>query len=147
MFNQTSHSVFAVVIAALTTSRPALATETTPAGTGQAAASAAPAVPQKANAAPAAPRPAAENPYRCNPSQDIACTVIRETAQGTLIVTMRQRGHSAVAPAWVVISGAPPSPGPHLGGTVYVVPNSTESAQPIPQQAAMIESNGAPILD
>ncbi len=145
MFNQTSLSVFAVVIAALTTGGPALATETTPGGTGQAAAE--PAVPQKANAAPAAPRPAADNPYRCNPSQDLACTIVRETAQGTLIVTMRQKGHSAVAPAWVVISGAPPSSGPHLGGTVYVVPNSSESAQPIPQQAAAIASNGAPILD
>jgi hypothetical protein len=145
MFNQTSLSVCAVVIAALTTGRPALAAETTPGHTGQAAAE--PAVPQRANAAPAAPRPPAENPYRCNPSQDIACTIIRETAQGTLIVTMRQRGHSAVAPTWVVISGAPPSSGPHLGGTVYVVPNSSESAQPVSEQAAAIASNGAPILD
>src|SRR5437764_14784144 len=62
MFNQTSLSVFAVVIAALTTGRPALAAETTPGHTGQAAAE--PAVPQRANAAPAAPRPPAENPYR-----------------------------------------------------------------------------------
>src|SRR4051794_4108136 len=49
---------------------------------------------------------------RCHPQEDIACTVVRETARGTVIVTVRSFGGSATAPSpsWTVISGAPPVP-------------------------------------
>jgi hypothetical protein len=95
-----------------------------------------------------APRPpSADDPYRCHPSEDVSCTVVRETAQGTLIVTVRPKGHSGVIPAWVVISGTPPSPGPHPAGTVYVVPNGPPDAEAMAPQVALAPPNRAPILD
>ncbi|HVY37401.1 MAG TPA: hypothetical protein VHM31_05680 [Polyangia bacterium] len=95
-----------------------------------------------------APHPlAADDAYRCHPSEDISCTVIRETAGGTMIVTLRPAGQSAVSPAWIVVSGAPPSPGPHPPGTIWVVPSSTGQAEPSPQGQALNDVNGAPILD
>jgi len=99
---------------------------------------------------PAPPAPAeADDAYRCHPSEDVACTIIRETAQGTLIVTMRPGGASSAAPAWTVISGAPPTLGPHPGGTVYVVPNASPSSETASwaHEAALMPANGAPILE
>jgi len=146
MDERASLSFSAVLIASLTLCFPALGAETSAGAPGVPAAEHQAA--KKAAAAPVAPRPAAaDDPYRCRPSEDVACTVVRETAQGTLIVTMRPARHSAVAPAWVVISGSPPSAGPHPGGTVYVVPNSPADGQTVPHQAALIPPNGAPILD
>ena len=144
MSTRTSLSVSAAVIATLVMCLPAVAAETGASGPG------APApehrAPKKVANQPIAPRsPAAEDPYRCNPA-DISCTVVRETAQGTLVVTVRPTGQSAVIPAWLVISGAPPTPGPHPGGKVYVVPSTGGDAEPSPQ-AVLANVNGAPILD
>lgn len=126
---------------------PARAAETSPSGPGERGPEHL--APKKPAAnQPMAPRPtAAEDPYRCHPTEDVSCTVVRETLQGTLIVTMRPGSHSDYAPAWMVISGAPPSPGPHPGGTVYVVPNTTADAEPMPHQAVLLPANGAPILE
>jgi hypothetical protein len=144
MYKHTSLSV-AAIIATLTLGLPALAAETSPAGP-VAPAPEHRAAPKKVATQPVAPRPAAaEDPYRCNQA-DVSCTVVRETAQGTLIVTVRPTGQSAIIPAWLVISGAPPSPGPHPGGKVYVVPSSAEP-EPTAHQAALTYVNGAPILD
>jgi len=147
MHKRASLSLSAAVIATLTLCLPALAAETSPSGPG-AAGGPEHQEPKKAAPKPPAPRPAAtDDPYRCHPSEDVACTVVRETSQGTVIVTVRPRGRSALTPAWMVVSGTPPSPGPHPGGTVYVVPNTTADAEPTPHQAALVSSNGAPILD
>ena len=89
-----------------------------------------------------------DDPYRCHPSEDVACTIVRETAHGTLIVTMRPAGPAAPTPAWMVISGTPPTIGPHPGGTVYVVPSATFADPPSPgHQVALMPANGAPILE
>jgi len=146
MSKRTVLSVSAAVVAALTICVPALATETSPSGAEAGAAAPPPEAPVAKKAAPV-PRPApADDPYRCHPSQDVSCTVVRETSQGTLIVTMRPKGQSGRAPAWIVVSGAPPSGGPHRGGTVYVVPSDAD-AEPMTRQAALMPPNGAPILD
>ncbi len=138
MDKRVSLSVFAVVLATSAVGIPARAADTSLPSV--------PSVQKKAAAAqPVAPRPAPFDPYRCQPSQDISCTVVRETAEGTLIVTMRRAG--ARTPAWMVISGAPPSQGPHPGGTVYVVPSSTAEAQPGDRQAVALSPNGAPIIE
>jgi hypothetical protein len=146
MQKRTTLSVFAFVIATLAMCLPALADETNMSvaeqpGPEQQA-------PQKTAAQPVAPRPvAADDPYRCHPSEDISCTVVRETTQGTLIVTRRPPRRSGRAPAWIVINAAPPSPGPHPGGTVYVVPNATPDVESVPHQVAWTTPNGAPIID
>jgi hypothetical protein len=99
-------------------------------------------------ASPAPAPPATDDPYRCHPSEDIACTIVRETLSGTLIVTLRPVSPRAAAPAWTVVSGAPPTPGPHPGGTVYVVPNVAPSETASwPHQVALMPANGAPILE
>ncbi len=134
MDKRISLSVLAAVLATSTVAIPARAADTS-----------VPGVQKKAAADPVAPRPAPPDPYRCQPSQDISCTVVRETAQGTLIVTVRRGG--ARTPAWMVISGTPPSPGPHPGGTVYVVPASTAEAPPTDRQAVALSPNGAPIIE
>ena len=142
MDKRTSLSVSAVV-ATLIMGLPALAAQTGPSRPPDQAAEHQ--VAKKAAPQPAVPRPAPLDPYRCQPSQDISCTVVRETAQGTLIVTMRRAG-PARPPAWTVISGAPPLPGQHPGGTVYVVPNGTPDPASSDHQAWLLP-NGAPILD
>jgi len=98
-------------------------------------------------APPAVPAAADDDAYRCHPSEDIACTIVRETTHGTLIVTMRPAGPSAPTPAWMVISGSPPTVGPHPGGTVYVVPTVTFEPPPPGHQVALMPANGAPILE
>jgi len=157
MDKRTSLSVSVVVIATLAAfaglmvglSARAPAAETSPSGPGERGPDHL--MPKRATLAanqPVAPRLApADDPYRCHPSEDISCTVVRETAQGTLIVTVRPGGRSALTPAWMVISGTPPTPGPHPGGTVYVVPNTSADAEPMPHQAALMPANGAPILE
>ncbi|HVT06126.1 MAG TPA: hypothetical protein VHO67_01650 [Polyangia bacterium] len=146
MDKRTSLFMSAVVIALLTAWVPARAADT------RAADPAKPApehvVHKKTATQTVAPHPlAAEDAYRCHPSEDISCTVIRETAGGTMIVTFRPAGQSAVSPAWMVVSGAPPSPGPHPPGTIWVVPSSTDQAKPSAQEQALNSPNGAPILD
>jgi hypothetical protein len=146
MDKPTSFTLSAAVIALLALCGPAGAAE---AG----AADAAKPVPEhavrkKAATQPVAPHPAAaEDAYRCHPNEDIACTVVRETAAGTMIVTYRPAARSATTPAWMIVSGPPPSAGPQPGGTIYVVPTSTREPAPLPQQAALMYVNGAPILD
>jgi hypothetical protein len=91
--------------------------------------------------------PATDDPYRCHPSADIACTVVRETADGLVIATLRGPGVREDAPNWSVVSGAPPAPATTARGTVYVVPTATFTPAyhdgPLPMPLA----NGAPILD
>jgi hypothetical protein len=90
----------------------------------------------------------APDPYRCHPTEDIACTVVRETPQGTVIVTMRPAGAAAKPAAiWSVVSGSPPGPAgvTALGGTIYVVP--TSSPEPRADLSHPGPANGAPILD
>ena len=136
----------AVVIAVLTACVPARAAET-----GAADPAKPPpehAVRKKTATQPVAPhRLVDEDASRCHPSEDISCTVIRETAAGTMIVTFRPAAQSAVSPAWIVVSGAPPSAGPHPPGTIWVVPSSTGQAEPSPQEQVVNYVNGAPILD
>jgi hypothetical protein len=88
----------------------------------------------------AAARPHADRSYGCRPAEDISCTIVRETADGVVIVTQRPPGSSVPAPAWSVVSGPPPDGAQHAGGTIYVVP-ATKSA---PTEVASIT---APILD
>lgn len=146
MDKRTSLSMSAAVIALLTTCVPARAAESRAADPAKPAPEHA--VRKKTTAQPVAPHPlAAEDAYRCHPSEDISCTVIRETAAGTMIVTLRPAGQSAVGPAWMVVSGVPPSPGPHPPGTIWVVPSSAGQAEPSPQEQALNSVNGAPILD
>jgi len=100
-----------------------------------------PAVPREHVARPA------PDPYRCHPMEDIACTVVRETPQGTVIVTMRPAGAAAKPAVWSVVSGTPPGPVgvTALGGTIYVVP--TVSPEPRADLQHPGPANGAPILD
>lgn len=145
VMNKRISVLVSVALAPLTIGIPARAAETGASRGGEAAAEHQ--VPRKAAAEPAPPRPAPADPYRCQPSQDISCTVVRETAQGTLIVSMRRGGPGARLPEWVVISGAPPLQGRHPGGTVYVVPNDAAEVQPLDHQADVTSPNGAPILE
>jgi hypothetical protein len=147
MSKRASLSVSAAAIATLAICLPARAAGTA-AAPAQTTTQAPTQVPTKTPPPAPAPHPApADDPFRCHPSQDIACTIVRETVQGTLIVTVRPKGRSGTAPAWTVVSGAPPSAGPHPGGTVYVVPSSGADGESTFHQAALMTSNGAPILD
>ena len=145
MSKRASLFVSALVVALLAVRLPARAADTSAAVSSEQ--SPEHRAPKKAAPPPPAPRAAAaEDPYRCHPSEDISCTVVRETSQGTLIVTLRPKGQSAGTPAWMVINGAPPSAGPHPGGTVYVVPNTADT-ELLAHQTAYRSANGAPILD
>jgi len=105
---------------------------------------------------PARREPRRANPgdsdaYRCHPNEDIACTVVRETAQGMTIVTMRPGGQASSAASWSVVSGTPAGATAFPGGIIYVVP--TVSPAP-PQFQAMAQTqeptytaNNAPILE
>jgi len=145
MDKRTSLSMSAVVIAVLTACVPARAAETRAADPAKPAPEHA--VRKKTTTAVAAHPLVDEDAYRCHPSEDISCTVIRETAAGTMIVTLRPAAQSAVSPAWMVVSGVPPSAGPHPPGTIWVVPSSAGQAEPSPQEQALNSINGAPILD
>jgi hypothetical protein len=105
-----------------------------------------PAVRRTAEAKPPGhPAPAAvasdSDPYRCHPNEDVACTVVRETAQGLVIATFR--GRPEEGGSWTVVSSPPPGAPYTPGGTVYVVPSipRTAAAQP------PLPPNGAPIID
>lgn len=89
--------------------------------------------------------------YRCRPDEDIACTVVRETAQGVLIVTFRPAGTAQERKTWAVVSGTPTGVQAAGGGTVYVVPSLPQNlaAGPFHSPGAVAASlpNGAPILE
>ena len=104
---RTSLSMSAVVIAVLTACVPARAAETGAAD---------PAKPPPEHAVrkiatqPVAPhRLVDEDAYRCHPSEDTPVRSFARRPAGTMIVTLRPAGQSAVSPAWIVVSGAPPS--------------------------------------
>jgi hypothetical protein len=102
--------------------------------------------PQPAPSPPPAPRP--PDPYRCHPKEDIACTVVRETARGMVIVTLRPSAAKSRPAAWSVVSGPPPGIPEAAGGTVYVVPTiQWPSEARTSQQPIVATANGAPILD
>jgi hypothetical protein len=104
-----------------------------------------PAAPRRDQAPATSPSPSTTE---CHLAEDIACTIVRETADGTLIVTIHPGGMSAPAPAWSVISGAPPGTWTRTGGTIYVVPTLTMvSNAGGGDQAVLVTANGAPILE
>lgn len=92
---------------------------------------------------------------RCRPEEDIACTVVRETAQGVLIVTYRASAATGGAAAserktWAVVSGAPAGASSANAGTVYVVPSLPQNQVAATGHAATVTvalPNGAPILE
>jgi hypothetical protein len=94
------------------------------------------------------------DPYRCHPNEDIACTVVRETAQGMTIVTLRP-GRPAMpmsAASWSVVGGAPPGGTAYPGGIIYVVPTAPIvppqfQALAQTQEPAFTTANYAPILE
>jgi hypothetical protein len=90
----------------------------------------------------------AADSYACHPTEDVACTIVRETADGTVIVTMHPAGTMAPVPTWSVVSGSPPG-GSRAGGTIYVVPavNAVTEASIGIGQPLMVTANGAPILE
>jgi hypothetical protein len=90
------------------------------------------------------PRMPRSDPYRCQ-ADDVACTVVRETTRGLVVVTLRPQGTTARPAVWSVVSGTPPGADEALGGTVYVVPTTRpEPRAELPPPGA---ANGAPILD
>jgi hypothetical protein len=91
--------------------------------------------------------PAADDAYRCHPSDDIACTVVRETAEGLVIATLRGPGAHTDPPNWSVVSGVPPAPVNGARGTVYVVPTATFTPAYHGGSMPLPLPNGAPILD
>jgi hypothetical protein len=102
-------------------------------------------------------RPAAgsdlDAPERCRPEQDIACTIVRETRRGVVVVTFRPAAAGLERAAWSVISGAPAggSAGGTPGGTIYVVPALAQNQTPPPSPNSLALNiplpNGAPIID
>jgi hypothetical protein len=118
------------------------------------------AIPARVAADPARrePRRAAavqdSDPYRCHPNEDIACTVVRETAQGMTIVTLRP-GRPAMpmsAASWSVVGAAPPGGTAYPGGIIYVVPTVPTvppqfQALAQTQEPAFTTANYAPILE
>ena len=113
----------------------------------------APAAPKVAPAAraevkkPAPPRarPAEDRDlYACHPKEDLACTVVHETAKGVVVVTFRPTG-AGEARVWSVVN-APAAPGATSGGTIYVVPSAAQPASDV-RPALKLSANDAPILD
>jgi hypothetical protein len=102
--------------------------------------------PQPAPPPPVAPRP--PDPYRCHPKEDIACTVVRETARGLVIVTLRPSATKSRPAAWSVVSGPPPGMPEAAGGTVYVVPTIQWLSEARSSQRPVVATaNEAPIID
>jgi hypothetical protein len=146
---------------------PAAVTDTTPKKTdkgaasttasGAAAATSTSASPAGAHAGP--PRREARRPatadndaYRCHPNEDIACTVVRETATGMTIMTMRPGGGIAPPSSWSVVSGTPPGASAYPGGIIYVVPTTPTGAPRFEagtgeRDGMLATANDAPILD
>ena len=105
-----------------------------------------PTPPQPPPPLPAAPRP--PNPYGCHPKEDIACTVVHETAQGMVIVTLRPAAAKSRPAVWSVVSGPPPGTPEAAGGTVYVVPTiQWPSVARASRPPVMASEDGTPILD
>jgi len=104
---------------------------------------------------------------RCRPDEDIACTVVRETAQGVLIVTYRAAASTAGGAAserktWAIVSGTPAGASSASAGTVYVVPSLPQNQVAatghspghspglppgLPPAVTVALPNGAPILE
>jgi hypothetical protein len=90
---------------------------------------------------------------RCRPEEDIACTVVRETAQGVLIVTYRASATGTAATerkTWAVVSGAPAGASAASAGTVYVVPSLPQNQVAATGHSLAVTAslpNGAPILE
>ena len=122
------------------------------------------------HAASAPPKPAGANPalepahrdarhggvadadaYRCHPSEDIACTVVRETAHGVTVMTMRAGRSPSQAAAWSVVRGAPPGAVAYPGGIIYVVPTTPPASSEYQALAQTPEfvytANNSPILE
>jgi hypothetical protein len=92
---------------------------------------------------PRAPATDDRNPYACHPKQDLACTVVHETAQGIVVVTFRPSGVKEPH-VWSVVN----APGAaSAGGTIYIVPGA--DAQPVSELRApvRVSANFSPIID
>ena len=89
--------------------------------------------------------------YGCHPNEDLACTVVRETAAGMTIVTMRPGGAGSPPASWSVVSGTPAGASAYPGGIIYVVPTvPTRPPRFEPgagQRDGFLTANDAPILD
>lgn len=89
--------------------------------------------------------------YRCHPNEDIACTVVRETARGVTVTTMRPGRSPSQAASWSVVRGAPPGAVAYPGGIIYVVPTTSPAPSAFQGLAETIESaytaNNSPILE
>jgi hypothetical protein len=79
--------------------------------------------------------------YGCSPGQDLACTVIHETAQGIVVVTFRPTNVKN-APNWSVVNAPAETNAGSSGGTIYIVPGSSRQLS-----AVTLSTNGAPIID
>jgi hypothetical protein len=95
--------------------------------------------------APASPRTAAGAAQAlpgCDPINDVSCTVIRETPDGTVVTTVVFRKGGPLPAVWTPSRGAAAPPA--VDGTICVSPSSGDSYTVLfPSHLA----NEAPILD
>ena len=84
--------------------------------------------------------------YGCHPGEDLACTVIHETAEGVVVVTFRPTG-TKDARVWSVVNAPAESNAGSSGGTIYIVPGGSARQVSEVQPAVMLSTNGAPIID
>jgi hypothetical protein len=134
---------FALVAVLGAADRPAHAKDAEPKA---APAKAAPAPSSEVKKAP--PRPRATNDsdlYACHPKQDLACTIVHETANGVVVVTFRPSG-AKNARVWSVVNAGAAPAADAAGGTIYIVPKD-EPARSDNGLPIQLSSNDSPILD
>jgi hypothetical protein len=103
----------------------------------------APSAVDKRKATPRPPRDAADGLYGCRLQEDLACTVVHETAKGVVVVTFQPAGMRD-GRTWSVVN-VPTGGASTSGGTIYIVPEAT---QPTPERPPLrVSSNNALILD
>ncbi|HEX3695190.1 MAG TPA: hypothetical protein VH374_07355 [Polyangia bacterium] len=101
--------------------------------------------------------------YRCHLDEDTACTIVRQTAQGVVILTYRPPGIASSTSSWSVVINEPTGASQIVRpGTVTIVPpegaaKSTGDALTSPtapppfstssKAASAAIPNGAPIID
>lgn len=88
------------------------------------------------------PSPPTDDSPRCQPREDLACTVIRETRDGLVLVTKVYRPDDRVPPAWSLTFG-PPAPATPLTPP----PIAQGPVQCNPPSQGILTANGAPVLD
>ncbi|HEY2730995.1 MAG TPA: hypothetical protein VGK52_13720 [Polyangia bacterium] len=96
-------------------------------------------------APPAAPRPRRAETRTvdgCHPGEDLACTVIHETADGVIVMTFRPT-NAKNAPNWSVVNEPAEGNAGSSGGTIYIVPSGGSRQL----SSVTLSTNGAPIID